>query len=284
MCLVGVIFVKKWLILPPIEDSHWKEKLRRIDFRGAFMLVIAVFSLLIGTDRGSNLSWTAPITLSALGAALVFAIAFFYIEIRVASEPFAPGHIIFSKVLLPCYIVNFFGFASWLAALFFLPLYFQATQGHTASQAGLRVLPAALSSVCGSLGSGIYMKKTGRYYRITLLSAVMLTLALLTLYLSSGPLVTNNWIVVLATMPAAFGVGIAVTTTLIGLSMPFFLYPGNRLMIYSSLERHPPRPSCCDGLLVPFPNLGIYHWYRAHVHSRATVPARSSSQGDRRWT
>lgn len=40
--------------LPKTETTNWKSKLRRVDFLGAFILVSAVFTLLLGLDRGSN--------------------------------------------------------------------------------------------------------------------------------------------------------------------------------------------------------------------------------------
>jgi MFS family permease len=59
MCFLASIAVYFVLDLPKTDHSHWLEKLKRIDFLGAFSLVFAVFTLLIGLDRGSNVSWYA---------------------------------------------------------------------------------------------------------------------------------------------------------------------------------------------------------------------------------
>lgn len=51
VAFLSVFFVLK---LPKTDDAEWKVKLRRVDFLGAFILVAAVFTLLLGLDRGGN--------------------------------------------------------------------------------------------------------------------------------------------------------------------------------------------------------------------------------------
>lgn len=218
LCIIAFLTVYFALHLPAVEDSHWKDKLRRIDFLGAIVLVGAVFGLLLGLDRGSNVSWTMPLTIVCLIASVLLFIAFVFVEIRFAAEPFAPGHIIFDRTLIACYGCNFFSFGGWLATLFYIPLYFQAMEDVSATIAGIRLLPTILSAVSGSLYSGIRMRKTGKYYWLTFNAYASLTVGVTILFLSSGILTSNYIVMILGTMLAAFGNGIGVTTTLIGLS------------------------------------------------------------------
>jgi len=115
------------LKLPKTEDVDWKTKLRRVDFLGAIVLVCAVFTLLLGLDRGSNVSWRAPITIASLCLAFPLFILFVLVELKVAAEPFAPARIVFERSLFACYLCNFFSFAGWLSVFFYVPLFFQAT-------------------------------------------------------------------------------------------------------------------------------------------------------------
>ncbi len=62
LTLLAIVSVYFTLQLPPVEDADWRAKLRRIDFLGAFMLVSSVFTLLLGLDRGSNITWKSPLT------------------------------------------------------------------------------------------------------------------------------------------------------------------------------------------------------------------------------
>lgn len=209
------------LKVPGPETSDWRTKLRRIDFLGAVVLVGAVLGFLLGLDRGSNVSWSIPMSYVPLAVSAVLFVVFVLVEIYVATEPFAPGHLIFDRALFACYACNFFSFGGWLAGLFYLPLHFQAVDGVSATVAGMRLLPSIICGVSGSLLSGIIMRRTGRYYYITVFGYSSLTIGLTIVFLFSGAIVNNAKLMIAGSMMCAFGNGIGVTTTLIGLSEYF---------------------------------------------------------------
>lgn len=217
MCLLAFVTVALVLKLPKRDSSHWKTKLRRVDFLGAFVLVCAVFTLLLGLDRGSNVSWSSPITIASLCVSLPSFIVFVLVETRFAAEPFAPGHIIFERSLFACYLCNFFSFGGWLAAIFYIPLFFQAVDGFSATQAGVRLLPGIVAGVSGSLFGGILMQKTGKYYWLTVCAYTMLTVGLVPILLSSGLVVNSTYGISVGLVICGFSNGIGVTTSLIAL-------------------------------------------------------------------
>ncbi|KAL9110548.1 MAG: hypothetical protein Q9227_004906 [Pyrenula ochraceoflavens] len=184
LCLIAFVVVTLFLKLPKADEGHWKDKLRRVDFLGAFFLVAAVFCMLLGLDRGSNVAWSEPISYVSLAVSVILTGTFILVEIKYAAEPFAPGHIIFNMDLFPAYLCNFFSFAALMSVLYYLPLYFQAVNRDPATEAGFRLLPATVSGVCGSLFGGWYMKKTGKYYWITssFYSVMMLSLVFIILF------------------------------------------------------------------------------------------------------
>ncbi|KAK2011438.1 major facilitator superfamily transporter [Colletotrichum eremochloae] len=196
LCVLAFVTVYLVLDLPRTDHAHWREKVRRIDFLGAATLVAAVVALLVGLDSGSNNGWSSRATVAGLASAPVLFAVFVLVEMRVASHPFAPGHIIFDRSLFACYLANFFGIAGHIASIFFLPLFFQAVRGASATQAG-----AALRS--------------GRYYTLTVLAyglmvvAVAPTVAFLTTRSSAG--------VVGSMALLALGGGAGITTTLVAL-------------------------------------------------------------------
>lgn len=218
ICALAFLTVYFALHLPVEEDSDWKSNLRRIDFLGAIVLVGAVFGLLLGLDRGSNVSWTMPLTILSLCISAVLFVSFVYVEIYLAAEPFAPGHIIFDRTLFACYCCNYFSLGGWMALLFYMPLFFQAVDDVTATGAGLRLLPCILAGVSGSLFGGIMMKKTGTYYWLTIISYCGVTIGGCTVFLFSGAVAEVTGLMMAGTVVAGFGNGIGVTTTLIGLS------------------------------------------------------------------
>lgn len=217
MCLLAFVTVSLVLKLPKRDSSHWKSKLRRVDFLGASVLVCAVFTLLLGLDRGGNVSWRAPITIASLCVSFPSFMLFVLVEMKVAAEPFAPGHIIFERSLFACYLCNFFSFGGWLSALFYLPLFFQAVDGFSATQAGVRLLPGIVAGVSGSLFGGILMQKTGKYYWLTVCAYTTLTLGMIPILLSTGLIANSTYGISVGLAMCGFSNGIGVTTSLIAL-------------------------------------------------------------------
>lgn len=97
--ILAAAFVAAYWILdvPQLDTSHWRDKLARVDFLGAFFLVSAVLCLLIGLDNGSNTGWDKLYTIVPLAISPALFAIFILVEIKVASHPFAPGHIIFER-------------------------------------------------------------------------------------------------------------------------------------------------------------------------------------------
>jgi len=191
--------------------------LRRVDFLGAVVLVGAVFCLIFGMDRGSNVSWKIPISYGPIvGSVALFAL-FFAVEVYVATEPFAPGHVVFERSMFAAYLCNFFSFGGWLAALYFLPLFYQAVDGYGATGSAVRLIPAILAGVSGSLFGGVVMKRTGKYYWLTVGAYSLLTGGMVFVLLFTGLVLNNTYAITVGTMMCAFGNGIGVTSSLIAI-------------------------------------------------------------------
>lgn len=216
MCALAFAAVFFKLDLPTTPRAHWITRLGHIDFLGASLLILATCSLLIGLDLGSNTSWSSTLTISLLGASIPIYILFMVVE-HYVSHPFAPSGIIFNRMLLPPLLCNFFAFASYMAMIFYVPLFFQAVSGYTSTESGLLLIPGIIGSVTGSVGGGIIMQKTGKYYWLTMWGYIMMVTGITTIFLCSGVLVTNTLGTLIAFSIAGFGAGIAVTTTLIAL-------------------------------------------------------------------
>ncbi|KAL8792278.1 MAG: hypothetical protein Q9195_005157 [Heterodermia aff. obscurata] len=217
LCALAFVVVGLVLKLPKTESSDWKTKLKRVDFLGAFVLVCAVFILLLGLDRGSNYSWKAPVTIVSLCVSFPLFFLFILVELKIASEPFAPGRIVFERSLFACYLCNFFSFAGWLAGIFYLPLYFQARDGLSGTQAGIRLLPGIVAGVSGSLFGGFVMKKTGKYYWLTVCAYTSLALGMVLILLCAGLVTNNTYGILVGIGICGWSNGIGVTTSLIGL-------------------------------------------------------------------
>ncbi|KAF4427339.1 multidrug resistance [Fusarium acutatum] len=215
LCFLAFIAVYIVLDLPPVEHDHWLAKVRKIDFLGAFTLVAAVVALLLGLDSGSNLGWSHIMTVAALSSTPVLFALFLLIEINVASHPFMPGHIIFDRCLFACYGVGFFSGAGQTSTIFFLPLIFQAVQGLGATQSGSLLVPGMIAGVVGSLLGGWIIKRTEKFYAITLSANTLVLVSVIPMGMFVWLRSTAGETIGLTIM--SFGAGCAFVTTLIGL-------------------------------------------------------------------
>lgn len=217
ICLAAFVAVYLILKSPKKDHGHWREKLGNVDFLGAAALISAVFSLLLALDNGSNRGWSQPFTLGLLAASPVLFAVFVLIEMKVALHPFAPGHITFDRSLFACYAANFFGVGGQMPIWFYLPLLYQAYYGMTVVQASLLFIPGSIAGVFASLGSGYIIKRTGRYYWLTVASYATLFLSCVPLVLCTGTVAGSVVGTSIGLMMSSFGVGAGLTTTLVGL-------------------------------------------------------------------
>ena len=175
---LAVLSVALFLRLPHSKIAEPGAKLRRIDFLGATLLVLSIISLLLGLDRASALSWSHLSCIVPLALAPVFLFAFILTELYFAVEPIIPGAVVRARTPLAVYVTNFFTFSGWSAFIFFVPLFYQAVDGVSSAQAGLRLLPAIICAVAGNVLGGHAIRHWGRYYAILIICGLGATLAM----------------------------------------------------------------------------------------------------------
>ncbi|GBE88178.1 Vacuolar membrane amino acid uptake transporter fnx2 [Sparassis crispa] len=217
LTVLAILSVALGLRLPRADNAAFRAKLRRVDFGGAFTLVLAVFALLLALDRGANAAWRAPLTLCAFAvSALAFAL-FALVETRVAAEPLAPRHIVASGALLASYLCNLLVNGVFFVITFHVPLFLQAVRGLGAARAGAALIPCIAGGVSASVLSGLVMQATGRYYWLTV-GAFGVTLAGAVLVaLEAGAVGFDMVWLCVGLFAMNFGGGASLTTTLIAL-------------------------------------------------------------------
>ncbi|KZF21004.1 MFS multidrug transporter-like protein [Xylona heveae TC161] len=159
----------------PVKQTE-TSRVKRIDFLGALALVTSLVLLLLGLNSGGNLvPWTHPLVLSTLPLSAVFLLLFIYIEDKVASEPIIPVRLLLNRTVLSACLTNWFVTMSIYGLLFYGPIYFQI-KGLSTTAAGARLIPQSIGTAIGSLGSGMIMKATGRYYYLSMAIQALLLL------------------------------------------------------------------------------------------------------------
>ncbi|KAF9309791.1 hypothetical protein BG003_009351 [Podila horticola] len=163
--LGAVSTIAIWFILrlPKVEGSN-REKLKRIDFLGAFTIIVGIICVLLSTNWGGNeYAWSSVQVIVPYCVGAVFLLAFLFIEYKVAKEPIMPFRLFKIRTVCATYATSFFIGAAFMGAIFYCPLYFQMVMHDSATKAGLQLLPMVAGMLLGGVGNGILISRTGRY-------------------------------------------------------------------------------------------------------------------------
>jgi len=146
-----------------IHDSNWA-RLKRVDLLGSLLLAFTITTaLLVFTFGGEKLPWSSPTLIAILATALSGAMAFYVWETHYACEPIFPPSLLIHRAVWTSYLLLLLQNAAQAAATLSVPMFFQITQGLDASAAGMFLLPSVVGNTIGALGTGNYIKRTGRY-------------------------------------------------------------------------------------------------------------------------
>ncbi|KAK3112337.1 hypothetical protein LTR53_011494 [Teratosphaeriaceae sp. CCFEE 6253] len=147
----------------PIKENE-KDKIKRVDFLGAFALVASLVLCLIGLNSGGNLvPWNHPLVYVSLPLSFAFLLAFIYIEDLVAPEPVIPVRLLWDRSVMAACLTLWFMTMSVFGLVYYGPVYFQVVRGVTSTRAGTLFIPQSVGTAVGSFGSGLLMRATGKY-------------------------------------------------------------------------------------------------------------------------
>ncbi|KAF5584246.1 multidrug resistance protein fnx1 [Fusarium pseudocircinatum] len=158
--LLSAIIVYSLIKVPPKQSD--KSYIKRIDFGGVFLVSSFLASLVLGLSSGGNIvPWLHPLPIAAISLSILLFSVFVVWELR-ASQPIIPVRLLLNPTVLASCLASVFCSAIALTSIFYVPLYLQA-RGDSATNAGLKILPASIGTCLGGLVPGYLMKKTGKY-------------------------------------------------------------------------------------------------------------------------
>ncbi|WQF79528.1 Putative major facilitator superfamily, MFS transporter superfamily [Colletotrichum destructivum] len=177
--LGGVALLVIVLVLrPPEQDlggaSLW-EKLRQLDFAGTTVLVPGVVCLLLALQWGGvEYAWNNPRMIALLVLAAVLLVSFVAVQILLPETATVPPRIMRNRSIAFASWAAFFNGGHMMIFAYFLPIYFQAIQGVSAVDSGIRTLPLVLSMTVFAIVSGGVITRLGYYTPVMLLGTCIL--------------------------------------------------------------------------------------------------------------
>jgi EmrB/QacA subfamily drug resistance transporter len=193
-----------------------KEKLKRVDFLGAFTLVSALMAVMLAASLGGRqIAFSSKTFIGLCIGALILLLAFIYVESYVSEEPIIPVELLTIRTVLASSLANWFYTMGVFAYLFYVPVYFTSVMNLTATQNGIRLVPNFFGVSIGSIGAGLYMRKTGRYYILTICAGLLSVIGAARItYLSPTTSVLNQYTLL---VPPGLGYACMLTVTLLAL-------------------------------------------------------------------
>jgi EmrB/QacA subfamily drug resistance transporter len=153
------------------------EGLKAIDWVGSLLIVGATLMFLFGLQYGGETyPWdSATVVCLILFGALTFALFILY-EWKVPKYPVMPLGLFKSRTNIATLFVVFIHGVVFISGSYYLPLYFQAVRGATPILSGVYLLPTALALSAGSIGTGIFVRKVGKFLPPIYFGLFMMTL------------------------------------------------------------------------------------------------------------
>ncbi|KAL6703427.1 hypothetical protein ACN47E_009686 [Coniothyrium glycines] len=230
---VAVFF---FLRLParPKEQISLLAQLRRLDPLGLLFFVPSMVCFILALQwGGTTYPWSNPKIVGLLVTFAITLVAFFIVEFRFPETAMAPPRVILKRSVGGALLFTFFMSGGVMNAVYYISIWFQAAQGQSAMEAGIRTIPIVLSLVLFGIVSAVVTQKIGYYVPAMLTLPVLTAIGsglLTTLTPTAGP---SQWIGYQVLYGLGLGVGaqasnLAVQTVLprsdvaLGSAMVFF--------------------------------------------------------------
>jgi EmrB/QacA subfamily drug resistance transporter len=206
-----------WRLLPKV--SH-PERVVSIDYLGAAIFAAGVVPILLGLTNKQTGEWTDPSVGGLILLGLALLALFVWVETR-AKDPILHLELFrnrtFAASVLATGLITF----GFFGGIVFIPLWFQAVQGSSATASGYQILPMMAGLMIGSIGSGQIVSRTGRYKWLVAAAMVVASLGVLLMtQLHASTSITTVWIW-LAIMGLGIGPSMAVFTIIVQNAVPF---------------------------------------------------------------
>ena len=157
--------------------ATWKEQASKFDLYGTSVFLPAIICLLLALQWGGSMyAWNSGRIIALLVLAGVLILIFIGIQVWRQENATVPPRVFANRnVWGSAWYVAMLG-ACFFVLVYYLPIWFQAIKGATATKSGIMNLPAILGLVVVSIVSGGLVTYLGYYTPFMLASSVLMTI------------------------------------------------------------------------------------------------------------
>ncbi|EOA84273.1 uncharacterized protein SETTUDRAFT_92157 [Exserohilum turcica Et28A] len=158
----AVIFFFLQLESSPKTDLSIWAQIKRLDPIGLLFFIPSMVSLILALQWGGTTDpWSAPKIIGLLITFAVTFVAFLVVEFKMPETAMAPARVVLNRSVGGAMFFVFVMTGGSMNAIYYLAIWFQAAQGQTAMEAGVRTIPLVLCLVLTGIVAGACTQKIG---------------------------------------------------------------------------------------------------------------------------
>ncbi|UNI23780.1 hypothetical protein JDV02_009580 [Purpureocillium takamizusanense] len=196
------------------KDVCWKSLLLELDLVGNILTTgsVACFTLAM-QHGGTSVPWSEDYIITLLALSGIFLAALVLNEWSMGERALIPTRLIAQWPVWPNCAFTFFISGTYFPLLYFLPVYFQAVQGVSAQDSGLRNMPLVVAVSLFTVLSTSFMGRTGRWTQPLLLGSMLSVAGAALIYVLDAESPAPSWIGYQAVV--GIGIGMAMEVPLV---------------------------------------------------------------------
>lgn len=184
-CFAIIYFTLNLPVLPhevALKDVSLSDKLKKIDTYGILLVAfnLLIFIILTSSEL-NNVQFFSLIAILMGGVYTLWQVE--------AKHEYAiiPIELMTNRSVLGSALANWFGTMYSYVLMYYFPVYLTTVRGLATGDVGIRSVPNIVIGSCASIGSGFYMKWTGKYKAFSIFVQVIGTLGLVHLLMETRP-------------------------------------------------------------------------------------------------
>jgi len=158
-------------------EATWKQQLLKFDLEGTALFLPAIICLLLALQwGGSKYEWKSGRIIALLVIAGLLIIGFIAIQVWKQEDATVPPRVFKNRnVWGSAWFISMLG-AAFFVMVYYLPIWFQAIKGVSATKSGIMNLPLILGLVIVSMLGGVAVTVIGYYTPFILVSSILMAI------------------------------------------------------------------------------------------------------------
>lgn len=177
------------------KDESFLERVKHFDPAGTAVFMPAIICLLLALQwGGTTYAWNSARIIALFVVFAVLIIVFIYIQSRQGEDATVPWRVLKNRSVWAGSLYGFGVGSSFFLLVYYLPVWFQAVQGVSAVQSGIRNLPMLLAVVVASIFAGGLVTAIGYYAPFMIAGTVLMSIGAGLLSTFDPETMSGKWI------------------------------------------------------------------------------------------